>query len=336
MILPRFYFYTDLVWVFRFFLFYKTLTFPTRLVYFMLTLFFGLAVSCVSPEKKKISLTKSQLEKMNKAFDFAKKKDFLKSAVIYSELSREVRGKEAVRMMLFNAGSAYKESGECKKALDFYRKVLDLSIEDPFFKAQALMEISYVYECLGEFESALLSLKDAEALRNHLPWVLVSLVHPARLSIVYAYFGKRDQANQSRSIVFEKIIESQKVFTSKKELNEEMSKAFYLMGRSYVKKQHLKPELFFQSFPYYQIYLLQSLFLKTEEWSGLSKKELEILFEKLIFAISKSKEKTKYREKIIEYLKDAKVFIQRENSKTLENFYNNLSQNVLKTLSSSD
>ena len=43
-----------------------------------------------------------------------------------------------------------------------------------------------------------------------------------------------------------------------------MSRTFYLMGRSYIKKEHLNAEAFFNSFSYHQLYLLQSLLLKDE------------------------------------------------------------------------
>ena len=293
--------------------------------------------NCVSPSKRanKNSLTQEQIDKMDQALLLMENQEFLKGAGIYDELAQTLKDKSSQILMFFNAGVAYKESGQCKKALIRYRQLLDRSLKQPSFKARGLMEISYIYECLGNTELSFLSLKDAEKVRSSLPWILNQIVYPARLAIAHARLGKIAQAEHYKSLSLTRILQSKTAFSSEKELNEQMSRIFYLMGRSFVKTENLKAESFFQSFSYHQLYLLQSLFLKDKIWSKLSKKELEFLFDKLVFALSKFKDKQKYRKLLVRTIEDAHVLIKKEKSKKWEVFYSKKSKPVLKLLSKS-
>ena len=105
------------------------------------------------------------------------------------------------------------------------------------------------------------------------------------------------------------------------------------MGRSYVQKKYIQPETFFNVFSYHQIYLLQSLLLKDKLWSHLSKKELQTLFDKLLFALSQTKNKGKYKKSLLKSLNTAKILIQKEQSIKLKNFYLQISQPVIQLLS---
>ena len=68
-------------------------------------------------------------------------------------------------------------------------------------------------------------------------------------------------------------------------------------------------------------------------WSPLSKKELEALFEKLLFALSKVEKKQKYKKLLLKSIKSAKILIQKENSIKLKKFYFQNSQPVVRLLS---
>lgn len=292
-------------------------------------------VACASPTKKKFSLNQTQIDKMNQALSFMKNKEFLKGAFIYDELARTLKDDSSNFLILFNAGVAYKEAGQCKKALIRFRKLLDHSLNDLNFKARGLIEISYVYECLGDDELAFLSLKDTEKLLSSLPRILAEVVYPARLAIAHARLEQRPKAEHYRFLSLTKVLQAKKAFSSEKELNEQVSRMFYLMGRSYVKKENIKASAFFKAFSYHQLYLLQSLFLKDKTWSKLAETELNLLFEKLIFSLSNLKNRQKYKKLITQTLEEARVLIKKENSKKLENFYSKKSQAVLKLLSKS-
>ena len=118
--------------------------------------------------------------------------------------------------MLFNAGVAYKEAGQCKKALIRYRQLLDRSLKQLPFKARGLMEISYVYECLGEIELAFLSLKDAEQVRSSLPWILNQIVYPARLAIAHAKLAQMTEAERYKSLSLTRVLQSKTAFLQKR------------------------------------------------------------------------------------------------------------------------
>ena len=105
------------------------------------------------------------------------------------------------------------------------------------------------------------------------------------------------------------------------------------MGRSYAKKDHLPPSAFLRAFPYHQLFLLQALFIPVENKDKLAKKELDLLFDKLFFTISKLKNKAKYKGPITEALLFANAWIQRENLKQLEVFYSQKSKKAIKLLS---
>ena len=272
---------------------------------------------------------------MDQALSFMKNKDFLNGARIYDELADTLTDSSSKILMLFNAGVAYKEAGWCKKALTRYRKLLDHSLKILPFKARGLMEISYIYECLGDRELAFLSLKDVEKLRSSLPWALNQIVYPARLAIAHARLGQMAKAEYYKTLSLTKVLQSKTAFSSEQELNERVSRIFYLMGRSYIKKEHLQPETFFRAFSYHQLFLLQSLFLKNKTWSHLSKKELDLLFDKLIFTISNFKDKQKYKKLLVQTIKEAQVLIKKEKSKKWESFYSKKSKPVLSLLSKS-
>ena len=292
-----------------------------------------MAVRCTSSSKKKTSLTRKQIHQMNQALSFSQNQEFLKGAAIYDQLFDAVKDKSSKTLVLFNAGVAYKEAGHCDKALTRYRKLLDYAIDNSSLKARGLIEISYAYECLGKEELALISLKDAEPVLNSLPWTLAQLAYPARLAIAHARLGKISQANHYRDLSLKKVLRSRTVFSSEEELKDKISRMFYIMGRSYVQKESIHPEAFVKAFSYHQIYLLQSLFLRHKMWSGLAKKELDRLFEKLNFALLKFRKKQKYETLIKEALKDAHILIKKEQSEEWETWYLQKSQSVLKSLS---
>ena len=304
-----------------------------RFLCFFLSLF--LTGACISPTKKskQIPLNQEQINQMDHAFFLMKNKDFLNAAKIYDELALHLKKSSVQALMLFNAGVAYKEAGQCKTALIRYRKLLDRSFKDSPFKARGLIEISYIYECLGNMESAFLSLKDVKKLRSFLPWVLNQIIYPARMAIAHAGLGQISKAEYYKSLSLTKILQSKTSFSSEEELNEQVSRMFYLMGRSYVKTEHLQPETFFKTFPYHQLFLLQSLFLKSNPWSDLSKQELALLFDKLAGTITSFKDKQKYKKLTLQTIKDAQNLVKKEKSKRWEKFYSKISQKALNLLS---
>ena len=306
--------------------------------FYLLFLSFSL-FSCFSPAKKTVSFSSLQREKINHALKLAKNRDFLPAGRLYDELALSLKDPSSRIFMLFNAGSAYKEAGQCKKALSRYRKLLDLSLKKPDFKARGLFEISSAYECLGDSELALISLKDVKSIQGSLPWELRQMALPARLAIAYARLKEMSPAKNQHSMALTKSLQAGKMFSSEKALNEKMSRMFYIMGRSYDPKSLLNKTDsaggFLRAFPYYQTYLLQSLLLENKDWSPLAKKELESLFDKLAFALSSIRKKdiAQYKQDLVQAINSAQALIKKEKSKRWQKFYFKKSRQAVQLLS---
>ena len=282
---------------------------------------------------QKPKLSQEQIEQMEQALSLMKNKEFIKAGSLYDQLSVSLKDSSAKILMLFNAGVSYKEAGACEEALLRQKSVLDHSLKIPDFKSRSLLELSYNYECLGKSEMTLLTLKDLEKFRKALPWDWNHILYPARLSLTFARWGDKAQADKYKSISLEKILKYKKTFSTEKKIQEKISQIFYLMGRSYVKTEHLKAPAFLQAFFYHQLFLLQAVFLQDKTWSKMAETELKSLFEKLNFAVSQLKEKDKYRKSLQEALKTGKILVEKEKSKKWIAFYDKKSRLILKLLS---
>ena len=270
---------------------------------------------------------------MEQALSLLKEKDFSKAGAIYDRLALSLKESSTKTLMLFNAGISYKEAGECEKALLRQRSALDLSLKIPDFRSRSLLELSYIYECLGKVELALLSLKDLQKNRSALPWSWNHILYPARMAIAFARLGDIKQADKYKSVSFKKILEYKQTFTKTEEMKERLSQIFYLMGRSYAQTKNINPPAFLQSFFYHQLFLLQALFLQDKTWSNLTEKELNALFDKLFFVLSQLKKKEPYKENIQTALKAGKILVEQEKSKKWTVFYNKKSNLILNLLS---
>ncbi len=272
---------------------------------------------------KPSDLSPSQLKEMDQALIYVKEKDFLKAVNIYDQLSKELRGKAVEVMMLFNSGSNYRNLGDCDKSIVRYRRMLERSLKQFPLKARGLMEIGYSYECLGDIKASFLSLKDAGDLRSYLPREVSQVIYPARLSISYSWFGKKKEADKYKSIALTGVLQIKNQYKSQPEVLKNMSRIFYFMGKSYMSKKNLKVDSFLQSFSYHQIYLLQSLFLKDKEWSLKSKKEMDLLFDKLhsVFLSANKDTKKKYKKLIQQSLEEGQKMIQMEKTLKWKTFY---------------
>ena len=300
---------------------------------FLLCLVFSLA-GCVSFETqiKKPKLSQEQLEQMEQALSLMKDKEFMKAGSLYDQLSVSLTDSSAKIFMLFNAGVSYREAGACEKALLRQRSALDHSLKFPGFKSRSLLELSYIYECLGETEMTLLTLKDLKKFRNSLPWDWNHILYPARLSLAFSRWGNKTEADKYKSMSLKQILKYKKTFSIEKDMQEKISQIFYLMGRSYVKKERLNAPAFGQAFFYHQLFLLQAVFFKDKTWSKMAEMELQSLFKKLVFSISQLKDKDKYKKSLQEDLKIGRLLVEREKSKKWLAFYDKKSHLILKPL----
>lgn len=304
---------------------------PKVLVLMLLPSLFFIS-HCVS---NKQTITKShfsglEAQKLEQGFKFMEKEEFLKAGQLFDSLGLDLKNSPGQIVSLYNAGLAYKSAGLCKKALSRFRSVLNRSFKDfKVFKARSLLEISSIYECLGDTNLSLSSLKDLEKFLSHLPIISQNILYPGRLSIAWANYGDAKQAETYMSLSLQKILEYKKTFKSEKEMTSEISRLFYKIGRSHVKTEYIKTENFISSCFYHQVFLLQALFLKDPVWSPKAKKEISLLFKKLHFALSKEKDKKKYEAQVRKILNAGSSMIKKEKSKKWESFYKMKSQSIL-------
>ena len=282
----------------------------------LLFLLFNLS-ACVSANKKvkgeKISA--DQIKQMEQALSLIKQKEFVKAGSLYDQLSMSLKDPSAKILMLFNAGVSYKEAGECKKALLRQKSSLDHSLKKPEFKSRSLLELSYIYECLGDADMTLLILKDLEKFRQTLSWDLNHILYPARLSLAFAGQGNKIKANEYKSLSLRNVLRYKQKLSTKEEVKKQMSRLFYLMGRSYISKKQVKADYFLQSFFYNQLFILQSIFLQDKIWSKMAEKELYLLFDKLNLSIDQLKDKNQYKSEIKKALNTGKILVEKEKSK---------------------
>ena len=295
-------------------------------------LFFFAAVSCQSPPRplSPSDLSPGQLEAMNQALEHVRNRRFLPAAKICDKLAAALKGQRPEAMMLFNAGSNYRAAGQCALSVSRYRRLLDQSLKNSSFKARGLFEISFSYECLGDDQAGFLSLKAAENFKSHLPWELSRMALPARLGIAAARLGKESQAEEYRSLALAAVLRSRGVYSSEREIAENLSRVFYLMGKSHVMKESVKLEAFLRAFPHHQSYLLQSVFLEGGEWPRLAERNLSLALENLHYALSASKDRKKHKKAALSALKEGMAMARKEKSKKWKDFY----QGQIKRISS--
>ena len=292
---------------------------------FGLFLFFMSFSACRSlqTEPQLADLAPEHIKKVEQAYVHMKENNFLKSARIYDELSQLLKGKSVESMMLFNAGSSYRMLKDCQKSISRYRSMIEKSVNQLPLKSRGLLEMSYSYECLGDIKASFLALKDAGDLRVYLPVDHNQIVYPARLSIAYAWFGKKEKAENYKSFALTGVLQSKTRYTSEETMKNVLSELFFTMGRSYTLKDNLKLSFFVPAFSYHQLYLLQSLFLDHSKWSKKAKKELVSLFDRLYLLLYplKMKERLKYKKELARAFQDGRKVVGAEKSSTWNLFY---------------
>ena len=274
--------------------------------------FFLAACSSTKKPLNAADLKTEQIKSMKQAQEYVQQRKFKKAGEIYDTLAKSLKGKPLEVMMLFNGGSSYREGGDCETAVARYRRLLDQALKHTRFKARGLLEISFAYECLGQTRLSFLSLKDVAAFREYLPLDFQRAVYPARLGIVYAAMEKPQKSARYQSLALNGILRLKSPYSSEKDLSQNLSRLFYFMGRSYALKSRLKPASFILSFPHYQLYLLQSIFLKDKTWSARSEKELSLVFEKLERALNSPDLRKKYKNHVLTALKKGEMLSQNE------------------------
>ena len=304
-----------------------------RTVLWAKTLFLSVFLTACFSVKKEgggtDSLTAAQVKSLDLAGEYTRRGDFEKAGQVYDSLALELKGKPFEAMALFHGGWNRREAGDCDKALARYRRLLDRSVYRLKLKAGGLLEISFVYECLGQTRLSFLSLKDVGAVRDYLSPDFQETVYPARLGIAYAGMGAKKKGERFKTLALSGVFRLEKQNLSRAEKTHNLSRLFYLMGRSYVSKKSMDPEFFILSFPHHRLYLLRSVFLEDGNWSVRARGELKAVFEKLEQALASPVLRRKYKRDVLKALKEeAPVSKKESNTPSLSVFYETLAQKI--------
>ena len=227
----------------------------------------------------------------------------------------------------FNIASSYQKMKNCKKSKEIFSLLTD-DIEDSAFKTQALLQLHYSYECLGNLEMSLLVLKDVEKKDRNLDESSRLVEIPARFSILYAQMQNEKKSLFYANKAFEGIELVKAPIKDTAIAEKTASKLFYFMGRSLVKGSVLNLEHYLPAFPHHQIYLVQSYLLNDPLWSPQAEKELKHLYDKLWSAYKKTSEKKKpiYKHKVIQNITKFQTLVRDSSSPSL----NKLSASIIK------
>ena len=257
-------------------------------------------IACTTQQKNDESerLKKEEaMEEARKTFEkatrFLDRERFDDAREILEGLVKDKPVTELDLIVLFNLGFAYEGLGDCKKAGQRYRQVISMTNRrpSPLF-GQALLRLSYAYECVGATELAISTLKRAEALDEEiLPLTVLKSEIPARLASHYAQLGQRKEALRYFQLADDGIIELQKAMRKKTDLIDQITRAYYLMGRVHVRQgRAITAKAYFEALQLQQTFLLRSAELSENKWSKLASQELKIVYDRVDSLVKEEKD----------------------------------------------
>jgi hypothetical protein len=123
--------------------------------------------------------------------------DFAGAEKLYGEFQTRFPNSVYFQKAQFGRAKALESLEQWSEAADLYRKTLEVTrSQQPGIAAQALYELSYCYENLGDEARVLASLKDALLLKNYLAPEQAEAEIPARLAASYNRMGQTKEAEQ--------------------------------------------------------------------------------------------------------------------------------------------
>ena len=243
---------------------------------FTLFLIFG----CASKKKNGTSYAnQDQLlhKKFEKGLKYLDESKYSKAARIFNKLLVQKPTSNIDIIILFNSAIAYEGLKKCKTAARRFRQVIDASQQGrlPRVEAQALVRLSYVYECLGKDTHVITSLLDAKRRSKHLAPTVVKAELPARLAAAYLRLGNRKKSemyfaqaeNGIRSLRFSR--------EDPVKVKDVLASTLFLMGRlDYNDKNKISLNVFVENLRELQKYLLKSVEMGHKNWSPKAARQI--------------------------------------------------------------
>lgn len=268
-------------------------------------------VSCSHGDKKDEKPNTSQETKKlyDEAMSFMQRENFKGAIRNFNIILNKYPSSKYEQLVLYNLASSYESINDCEKAGVIYQKLVRISQDNaPRTQAEALLRLSYVYECLGQDEKVIATLQDTYRRKNVLPIEVADAEIPARLAGAYARRGQHQLAKK----YFEKARQGLKIVNNqvrtpnkKKQL---LAKTFYLMGSySQLEIQNIGLDKYIESLKTFQPYLLRAAEFTETKWSPLAIDEILYGYDNVWTAISKRKDED--NKKLVHFIEKAIVAI---------------------------
>lgn len=250
-------------------------------------------LSCGHKEKKSAKPNQAQETKKlyEEALNFMQRDNFKSAIRNFNIILNKYPASKYEQLVMYNLASSYESIDDCKKAGVIYQKLVRSAQGNaPRTQAEALLRLSYVYECLGQDEKVISTLQDAYKRKEVLPIEVADAEIPARLAGAYARRGQHKLAKK----YFEKARQGLKIVNNqvrtpnkKKQL---LAKTFYLMGSyAQLEIQKIGINKYIESLKTFQPYLLRAAEFTETKWSPKAIDEILYGYDNVWTAISKKK-----------------------------------------------
>jgi len=296
-------------------------------LYFLLSLVFLSSCTSLKENNSKSTIKNILPEdfvKFEKAFKDLGTGNYGPTIPVFEELAEKYQGQDIEQAALFNLASTYKELNQCKKAESVYKKLLSKIKQHSQLKARLYLSLSYVYECLGQADKVLITLREGMPYTHYLPEDIKSIEYPARLALAYIRSGEEKIGKEMQNKMYQNLEAIKKTFRITSAADKNFSRYFYTIGRSHIQADYIQLQSFLNIFPYYQTYLIQSILLKEGKWSIKAEQELGDLYRKLWLTLKRQKNKKKYQEPVQSILNQLRNLARQSNSQMMNNIYTGL------------
>ena len=233
---------------------------------------------------------------------------------------------------LFNIASAYQKSNQCEKSKEIFSKLLKIVDNKSFLKLQALVQLNYSHECLGETRQALLTLQQVDKKKSKMDDISRMVEIPSRFSLLYFQSGNESQGILFRDRALDGIKKIKSSIKDPAIVDQTAGRLFYIMGQSFVRAESIQMKEYLLALPHHQMYLIQSYLLNNPAWSPQARKQLVELYEKLWLAYKKlpSKKKSLWQSQIAHTLNDFQNIARESHSSSLNKIFSSIQSKAFK------
>ncbi len=209
------------------------------------------------------------------------REDYKSAALHFESLISQYPTTPLSMGILFNLASAYEGLDNCKKAGRNFRKIVRTANEENYrIQAQALVRLSYAYECLNADKKVITSLVDAKGKEQYLRKATALAEIPARLGSAYGRIGKLELSKKLFSQADQGLYSLRdKTLTATKQ-RDQLARAMFFMGRYWFRGFHIKNHSnIVKTFENAQKYLLKAVELDSPTWSPNAAKNLVTVYD---------------------------------------------------------